>query len=290
MKKLASLVAVMAAVVATGFVAPVFADSPGQLSNGATNYKVRNVTQNTDYGQSTSVSCNETVKYSVTLANSDYGLLKNLNVRANLATGAINASASNAANAATAVSGNVTVTKTQGNLVYVPGSTVRIDSQTNAASQLADGVAGNGVNAGDLNGSTYTFVQFQAKLDCSTPPVKITVCELASKTIVTINESDFDASKYTRDLAKCAPTPPTPGQITVCEIASKKVVNISENAFDASKYTKDLSVCAATPVAPTTPATIAATGPTGTLATMFGLSAIAAGIAYFVQRRRNILG
>jgi uncharacterized repeat protein (TIGR01451 family) len=47
-----------------------------------------------------------------------------------------------------------------------------------------------------------------------------------------------------------------------------------------------------TPVTPTkvTPAVIAVTGPASTVATMFGLSALAAGIGYFVQRHRNILG
>jgi uncharacterized repeat protein (TIGR01451 family) len=40
----------------------------------------------------------------------------------------------------------------------------------------------------------------------------------------------------------------------------------------------------------TAPAVIAATGPASTIATMTGLSALAAGIGYFVQRRRNILG
>ena len=41
-----------------GLVAPALADSPGQLSNGPDNYKVRNVTQNGAYGRSTSAACN----------------------------------------------------------------------------------------------------------------------------------------------------------------------------------------------------------------------------------------
>lgn len=47
----------------------------------------------------------------------------------------------------------------------------------------------------------------------------------------------------------------------------------------------------ATPATPAvTPAKIASTGPESTIASLFGLSALAAGIGYFVQRRRNILG
>ena len=57
-------------------------------------------------------------------------------------------------------------------------------------------------------------------------------------------------------------------------------------------------VCETTPVTPETPKTlgtqaptvIASTGPASTIATMFGLSALAAGIGYAVQKRRNILG
>lgn len=57
-------------------------------------------------------------------------------------------------------------------------------------------------------------------------------------------------------------------------------------------------VCETTPVTPTAPVTpaktapaaIAATGPADAVATMLGLSALTAGIGYFVQRRRNILG
>ncbi len=194
-----------------GLVAPALADSPGQLSNGPDNYKVRNVTQNGAYGRSTSAACNETVKYSIILANSDFGLLKDLTVKANLASGAINASAKNADNETTAVAGSVTVNLSKGSLVYIPGTTVRITSDGQTRTPLSDGVTAGGVNVGELNGSTQIFVQFEAKVDCPETPVTINVCELATKKIVTIKESDYDSKKYTKDLALCSetPTPPT---------------------------------------------------------------------------------
>ena len=102
-----------------------------------------------------------------------------------------------------------------------------------------------------------------------------------------ICEDQFDASKHSKDLAKCAETP-APGQITVCDLTTKKIVNIKETEFDSSKHSNDLNKCAQ--VLATAPATIASTGPTSAIATMFGLSALAAGIGYAVQRRRNILG
>ena len=201
-----------------GFAAPALADSPGQLSNGPDNYKVRNVTQNGAYGRSTTAACNETVKYSVILANSDFGLLKDVTVKANLANGAINASAINVNGETTAVSGTATVNSPSGSsLGYIAGSTVRIASDGVTRTPVADGVAASGVNVGELNGSTQIFVQFEAKVNCTTPPTPITVCEIATKKIVTINESDFNSAKYTKDLSVCkeTPTPPTPEKPTV---------------------------------------------------------------------------
>lgn len=208
-----------------GFAAPALADSPGQLSNGPDNYKVRNVTQNGAYGRSTTATCNETVKYSVILANSDFGLLKDLTVKANLGSGAINASAINVNGETTAVSGSVSVGIPSGsNLGYIAGSTVRIASDGVTRTPVADGVAAGGVNVGELNGSTQIFVQFEAKVKCSEPPkpVTITVCEIATKKIVTINEDQFNSAKYTKDLSVCkeTPTPPTPEKPSEVVVAS----------------------------------------------------------------------
>lgn len=207
MKKLASVAAGLAVIPALAFAAPVLADSPGQLSNGATNYKVRNVTTNGAYAQSISAVCNDTVKYSVTVANSDYGMLNDVTVKANLASGNITVSAQNAAGGTTSVSGSAKVTVPSGSsLNYVNGSTVRISSDSSSTTKLADGVTGNGVNAGDLNGSTYVFVQFQAKVNCAPKTVK--VCDLTTNKVVTINEDQFDSAKHSKDLTKCQ-TPPS---------------------------------------------------------------------------------
>lgn len=73
------------------------------------------------------------------------------------------------------------------------------------------------------------------------PPVKITVCELSTKKIVTIDEKDFNTSKYSKDLNDCKEKPPV--TITVCELATKKIVTINEKDFDASKHSKNLDDC-----------------------------------------------
>lgn len=228
MKKFALIAAALAVAPSLTMTAPVFADSPGQLSNATTNYEVKNVTTGGAYGQSANATCNETVRYSVLLANSDFGKLTDLTVSANLASGAINASAKNTNNETTSVSGSVDVNVAKGSLNYVAGSTVRVSSNGQARTALNDGVTAGGVNAGELEGSTQTFVQFDAKVACETTE-----------------------------------TPVTPTNTTKPQVKSTNTQK---------------------------PAVIAATGPASTIATMTGLSALAASIGYFVQRRRNILG
>lgn len=249
MKKLALFAAALAVAPSLAFTAPVFADSPGQLSNSPDFYKVKNETKGSAYGSSTTATCGDVVKYSVMIANSEFGMLSNVTVKTTLSGNTI-VSATNAANQPSSVSGNASVNVDKGNLVYVAGSTKNLKSDGTFIKSLADGITTSGVNKGSLTGSTAEFVQFQAKVECETPT--------------------------------------TPGQITVCDLNTKKVVTIKETDFDSAKHSKDLSKCGE--VLGTTPAVIASTGPASTVATMFGLSALAAGIGYFVQRRRNILG
>lgn len=211
MKKLSVIAAAIVAVSSLAFAAPVFADSPGQLASGPDLYQVRNVTKNTGYASSVAASCDDTVKFSIKLSNSEFGLLKNVAVKAPL-TSAMTASATNAANQPTSVTASVSVNAGQGTLVYVPGSTVNLDVNGGHIKNLADGITTTGVNKGDLNGSTREFVQFQAKVKCDTPekPKDIQVCELSTKKVITIKENQFDSSKHSKDLSKCAATPVTP--------------------------------------------------------------------------------
>jgi hypothetical protein len=246
MKKLYALVAALVAVPMFAFAMPVFADSPGSLATGPDLYQVRNVTKNGAYASNVSAACNETVKYSIKLANSEFGLLTNVIVKASLTGGNMTASATNAANQNTNVGANLTVTVPQNaTLTYVAGSTVNLNANGGLIANLPDGITtANGVNKGNLNGSTREFVQFQAKVTCETPevPKDIKVCELATKKVITIKENQFDATKHSRNLDDCK-TPEVPKDITVCELATKKVITIKENQFDASKHSKNLNDC-----------------------------------------------
>jgi len=281
MKKFASLAAlVMLPVLSIVFGATAFA-APGQLAGGSNLYKVRNVTQNGGYSSSISAVCNDTVKYSVEISNTQYGALTDVTVKANLASGDINVSAKNDAGNTVTSNGHVSVATNGGTLQYIAGSTSLYTVSGTFVKTLADGVTSNGVNAGDLGGSTREFVQFQAKVKCAEQPKMIQVCELATQKVITIKESDFDATKHSKNLADCA----KPGEIVVCEIATKKVVTIKETDFDASKHTKDLSKCE-TPVTPTELPQTGATG--GVVAIVASLLTAAAG--YVVTTRKNVLG
>ena len=288
MKKLFAIAAAVVAVSSLAFVAPVFADSPGSLATGPDLYQVRNVTKNSGYASSATATCDETVKFSIKLANSEFGLLTNVTVKAPLG-GTMTASATNAANQPTSVSASVSVNTGQGTLVYVPGSTVNLNVDGGHIKNLPDGITTTGVNKGNLNGSTREFVQFQAKVKCDTPevPKDIQVCELSTKKIITIKENQFENSKHSRNFADCA----TPGNIVVCEIATKRVITIKENEFDAAKHTRDMSSCNVTPVTPTTPtaptpAVLPNTGVSEIIG-MFAAVAVAGAIAHrFILARR----
>jgi len=84
--------------------------------------------------------------------------------------------------------------------------------------------------------------------DCKEEVKKIKVCELKTGNIVTIKEEDFDDQKYSKNLDDCKK--PEEKKIEVCELATKKVIEIKESDFDSSKHSKDLSDCDETPVTP----------------------------------------
>lgn len=123
---------------------------------------------------------------------------------------------------------------------------------------------------------TATSAGCAKQVTFKTEVTKITVCELSTKKIITINEKDFDAAKHSKDLSKCE----TPGKITVCELATKKVVSINEADFDSAKYSKDLTKCE-------TPEVLVNTG-TGSLLGIFAAVTVAGAVAHrLVWRRFN---
>ncbi|HRF28289.1 MAG TPA: LPXTG cell wall anchor domain-containing protein [Candidatus Saccharibacteria bacterium] len=293
MKKVLALV--FAFVFATSFAASnaLATYDFGQLGSGDI-YRVRNVSDNqTDFVKVADADLCETVQFKVRIHNGGPKTLTNVKVKASLSSGVktshsstVTVTADNNREGAVATgTAGVNLSKA-GSIAYVNGSTELLDANGSYVKNLDDAITGAGVNIGDVAVSLNNkrFVQFKAKISC--PEVKyIQVCELASKKIVSIKETDFDSSKYSKDLKDCAEKPPVPGEIVVCEIATKKVITIKEDEFDSNVHSKVLTDCDKTPV---TPAELPQTGSTGGVIAVIA-SLLVAAAAYAVNARRNVL-
>ena len=59
----------------------------------------------------------------------------------------------------------------------------------------------------------YNTAKTTVNIPCQTTPGNINVCDLTTKKVVSIKESDFNDSKYSKDLSKCESTPTTPSEL-----------------------------------------------------------------------------
>lgn len=88
-----------------------------------------------------------------------------------------------------------------------------------------------------VNGQDKTATSDGCKGTFTVPkqPGDISVCELATKKIITIKESDFDSSKHSTDLSKCQETPPvTPPELPHTGIGETLTAVIGLGALIAS--------------------------------------------------------
>ncbi|MEO5499271.1 MAG: hypothetical protein ABIR46_02115 [Candidatus Saccharimonadales bacterium] len=333
MKKLLSLVLGAVMVPAVAF-STVSATGMGQLGEGNFYYSP----QNGVAVDPATLACGSELTLKIRAHNGGPSTVQNTTITATLPNTVATSHVSKATISSpyadpSSTSDNMTVNLDKaGRLTYVAGSTELLNSAGTKLSSLPDTLTTTGVNIGEVKVSVQEIrsVQFKVKAVCETPEVpkdiqvcelatkkiitiketdfdaakhsknlddckvvevkKIQVCVLASKTIATINENEFDAAKHSKNLNDCK-TVVTPGKIQVCELATKKVITISETDFDASKHDKDLNKCAVVAgVTTPTPTVIASTGPASTALTMLGLGSLAAAGTYYVRSRRNILG
>lgn len=252
-KVLLSTAALLTAALAFTGIASATAE-PGQVEGGNI-YWAKNVTQNGAFVDPANATCNDTVQFRVRVHNPGPSPLTNVNVKATLPSGTA-VSHSSTVTITSASADPSTTTDTAGvnlseaaALTYINGSTELLDANGTKIATYGDTIFTSGVTIETVGVSTQQkrFVQFSVKVKCPEVPKKITVCELATKKIVTIDEKDFDASKHSKDLSKCKEVPPT--KIKVCELSTKKIIEINEKDFDASKHSKDLSKCKEVPPA-----------------------------------------
>lgn len=99
-------------------------------------------------------------------------------------------------------------------------------------------------------GKTSTGKDFALMTGCANIVLKeypksdknIKVCDIRTKKIVTIRESQFSTARHTKNLDACKPKP-QPKKITVCELSTLKMVTISENEFNSSRHSKNPDDC-----------------------------------------------
>lgn len=168
-KTLVLSAAAAAIIPAVSIAAPVFADSPGVIDGGNI-YRVKNITQNTAFADSTNANACDELQYKVLLYNSGFSAAKNISVSATL-TNVSKATITYTGDGPQSVSGTATVNlSSKESINYESGSTQLLDNKSNVVKSLPDGVTSGGVNVGTLSGSTAEFVAFKAKVNCPTPP------------------------------------------------------------------------------------------------------------------------
>lgn len=75
---------------------------------------------------------------------------------------------------------------------------------------------------------------------CAAEPTMIEVCETETGKVISIDETKYDETKYSKDTANCKP--PT---MSVCELATGNVITINKSDFDTTKHSNDTENCEA---------------------------------------------
>ncbi len=185
-------------------------------------------------------------------------------------------------NTGTTQQNNVTLKdKLPKGLDYIKGSTYLINASNPSPKNVSDNiVTEGGLNIGDYTAGSNAFVKFSAKvnskdLECG----KITLKNIA--TVHTNNGSKSDDANVTTS-KEC---PPVVKKIQVCELETKTVISIKETDFDASKHSKNLEDCAPTPEVPETPTELPQTGAGDVAAIAGLAALIASTVYYVASRR-----
>lgn len=174
---------------------------------------------------------------------------------------------------------------------YVPGSTyIYNGNHPNGTPAGSDNVAKGGINVGNYAPGSDGYVVFTVKLDESKQFAKCGNYVLTNVGIVRAQNMSYEVYNTAKTTVNI-PCQPAPGTINVCDLTTNKVVTIKESEFNSTKYTKDLSKCTTvvtppTPTNPETPAELPQTGiDTGAMA-FAGLGLLTAGLGYAATSSR----
>ncbi|MDB5179601.1 MAG: exported protein of unknown function [Candidatus Saccharibacteria bacterium] len=130
------------------------------------------------------------------------------------------------------------------NLSYVAGSTY-LKNVSNPTPKLINDTltTSTGINIGNYAPNSVAYVKFSAKVASETA----LSCGTSTLHNVATVETNNGSKQDSADVVVANPKDCAPGTINVCQLSTKTIVNIKESDFDASKYSKDLSVCTTTP-------------------------------------------
>ncbi len=128
------------------------------------------------------------------------------------------------------------------NVSYVPGSSLIANATTGGQYKATlDGVTTNGYNAGSYQPRGNFYFKFSAKVaDQAALACGVNTLKNTARVTTNAGYKEDDATVTVNKTCE-------PGKISVCELATKKIITINESAFDASKHTKDLSKCSELP-------------------------------------------
>jgi uncharacterized repeat protein (TIGR01451 family)/LPXTG-motif cell wall-anchored protein len=171
-------------------------------------------------------------------------------------------------------------------VTYVAGSTYTNTSE--GVKLAADGVTAGGLNIGVFAPGGDAYIKFTATVN---PADTDLVCGGNTLRNVAKATTSVGSQEDTADVTIDKTCVPVPGKITVCELSTKKIVTIKESDFNTSKYSKNLDDCKSTPVTPpttTTPPELPHTGASENILAFTGLGALIASITYYVASRRAL--
>lgn len=157
------------------------------------------------------------------------------------------------------------------NVTYVAGSTKAYNALNPNGKVLNDDLTkAQGINIGSHAANASSFIVFTAKVGTASElacgenklinkarvetdygnkedtanvtvnktcqPGKISVCDLTTKKVITINESDFNTSKHSKNLADCATNCAIPGKEHLPANSSECVTTLPETGIDTGMF------------------------------------------------------
>lgn len=191
-------------------------------------------------------------------------------------------------NTGTTTQNNVTLKDMLPTGVSYVSHTTYVANASNPSGLLLDAASDNvttsGVNIGNYDAGANAYVKFTAKVAAND---QLPVC--GTNTLV--NTARITTSGgYKEDTATVTVNKTCqPNTANACNLDTKQIQTVDVSQIDDIHFTKDLSRCETPTTPPTTPPELPHTGPSGTVAGIFGLGSIVLSLSYYIASRRAAL-